>query len=110
MLVFTEEWQHRTIVRDNYDYKLNNTRFCETLEEGSYYEFQLFNGVEVVVAKCDTQDKWLFDKHRWHVNNNIVKSRFEGKPIVFARLITEEPSGGVNYRNGDHMDLRRSKN
>lgn len=108
MLVFAEEWQHRTIIRDNYNYKLNNIRFCETSEEGNYYEFQLLSGKEIVTAKCDVRDRYLLDEHRWHVNNNIVKSTFKGKPVVFVRLVVNEPNGRVNYRNNDHMDLRRS--
>jgi hypothetical protein len=112
MITVVDEWESRSIKRNNQDYKLNDIRLCEALLgdiRDSYYEFRLLNGKEEVIGKCDVQDKDLLDNHRWHVNSNLVKSTFNGKPIVFARMIMNVENCAVKYvDDNDHLNLRRS--
>jgi hypothetical protein len=113
MLVIThEEWTNRFITRNGKEYKLNNIRLCETYMRGvseQYYEFDLLNGKEIVTGKCNVQDKYLLDEHRWHINSNLVKSTFDGKPIIFARMVMNAGNCNIKYVNdNDHFDLRRS--
>jgi hypothetical protein len=112
MMTIVDEWESRSIERNNLDYKLNDIRLCETILgdiRDSYYEFRLLNGKEEVIGKCDVQDKELLDNHRWHVNSNLVKSTFNGKPVVFARMVMNVENCAVKYvDDNDHLNLRRS--